>query len=85
MGDLKKLREKIDKIDKAILSLIEKRIKTATKIAKIKRKLKIPIYQPKREKELIKKIGALAKKKRINQKFVKSLFRKIIRYTRKNE
>jgi chorismate mutase/prephenate dehydratase len=55
--ELEKIREKIDNIDKKIVELISKRARLIKKIAEIKKKKKLSIYVPEREKEVYKKIS----------------------------
>ena len=56
---LEEIRNKIDKIDKELLSLIEKRSNFATKIFKAKDG--VDIFKPRREEHLIKKLISFAK------------------------
>lgn len=58
---LLKLRKQIDLIDGKMLDLIEKRMKVARKIKEIKKEVNIPIYQPAREKEIMKRLRAKVK------------------------
>ncbi|MBD3350871.1 MAG: prephenate dehydratase [Candidatus Lokiarchaeota archaeon] len=53
MEEIEELRTKINKIDKSIVDLIEKRAKIAKSIGELKQKLNLGIYQPGREKEVI--------------------------------
>ena len=71
---LEELRNKIDKIDKELLTLIEKRSNLATKI--IKAKGGVDIFKPKREENLIKKLISFAKSS--NPKFIENVWRLLI-------
>ena len=51
--ELNELRKYIDNIDKQIVNLIEERMKISVKVAEIKKKNNIEIFDPKREKEII--------------------------------
>ena len=57
--NLKTLRSKIDKIDKDILKLIQKRAAIAVSIGKIKSKISpnTSFYKPDREATILRKIG----------------------------
>ncbi|RKY38006.1 MAG: prephenate dehydratase [Candidatus Omnitrophota bacterium] len=55
--EIRRIREKIDSIDKKIVELISKRAKLIKKIGEIKRKRKLSIYVPEREKEVYRKIS----------------------------
>lgn len=54
--DLEKIRKEIDKIDYELLKILHKRINIIKKIREIKKNENLNIYQPEREREIIKKI-----------------------------
>ncbi len=60
LSELKRLRERIDEIDKEIISLLEKRLEIAQKIGKIKARASLPIQDEKREKEVLQRAGKFA-------------------------
>ncbi len=53
MKNMKSLRRKIDRADKRIVKLLNKRASHADEIGKIKEKLGLEIYSPEREKQVI--------------------------------
>ncbi|RPI75453.1 MAG: chorismate mutase [Ignavibacteriales bacterium] len=53
---LNDLRDEIDKLDKSIVQLLNKRTLYAVFIGKIKNELSIPTYSPEREKDISEKI-----------------------------
>ncbi len=55
MEDLKKIREKITEIDNRMAGLFEARMQQVAKVAEYKRENGLPIYDPKRETEVIAK------------------------------
>ncbi len=59
--DLKKYRDKIDQIDKRLVSLLNERAKASLGIGKLKMKTKKGIYAPAREQAILKKIASLNK------------------------
>ena len=63
MEKLKKLRDEIDDIDKQIVTLIEKRMKISVKVGKFKKENDMPIFDAKRENEVIEKKIELLKNK----------------------
>ena len=63
MEKLKKLRAEIDDIDKQIVILIENRMKVSVKVGKLKKENNIPVFDAKREKELIEEKIKLLKNK----------------------
>lgn len=79
MNSLKKYRKEIDKIDKAIIQLLEKRFSIAEKIGEFKRKFKLKIRDRKREKEMFEKRKKLIRKLNISSDFIEKLFRLIIK------
>lgn len=74
---LKEIRKEIDKIDKNIIALYQKRKKKIQEIAKYKAKIGKPILDKKREQEIYKKIDSLVKDKE-NKKELKEIYKKII-------
>ena len=46
-------RDRIDQIDTAVILLLNERANCATSIGKIKRKLKLPVYYPPREEQVL--------------------------------
>lgn len=63
MEKLKKLRAEIDDIDKQIVKLIENRMKVSVKVGELKKENNIPVFDAKREKELIEEKIKLLKNK----------------------
>jgi chorismate mutase/prephenate dehydratase len=58
---LKEIREKIDKIDDEILTLLNKRMELVKKVGELKNTTNAPIYRPEREKEIIERLAKLSK------------------------
>ena len=54
--ELERYRIEIDKVDTNIITLLNKRAEIVLNIGEIKKRLKLDVYQPKREAEVIKKI-----------------------------
>ncbi|MFH1269523.1 MAG: prephenate dehydratase [Candidatus Omnitrophota bacterium] len=57
--DLKKLRKRVDNIDKKIISLLNMRARTTSDIAEVKRKSGKSVYSPDREIEVLKKLALI--------------------------
>lgn len=55
MDELEQCRKEIDKIDKEILSLFEKRMDVAVRVANYKKENNLPIYDEERESKIIRK------------------------------
>ena len=57
MEDLKKVREKIDKIDEQIADLFVDRMEKVEEVTAVKKKNGIPVYNPDREREVLNKVA----------------------------
>lgn len=79
MNSLKKYRKEIDKIDRTIIQLLEKRFSIVEKIGEFKRKFKLKIRDKKREKEMLEKRKKLIRKLNLSSDFIEKFFRLIIR------
>lgn len=78
---IKELRGKIDRIDRKIIRLLEKRVEVAGRIGKIKKRNGLKISDIGREKEIIKNVSNSG----IDKNFVKKLFGLIIEYCKDEE
>ena len=83
MNKLKELQSKIDEINSKILNLVVKRNQIVKKVKEYKKQENLPIYNPKREKEIYEKMRKAAEKKNLNKKFVRKLFSLIIKQSKK--
>ncbi|WP_343192462.1 prephenate dehydratase domain-containing protein [Buchnera aphidicola (Taiwanaphis decaspermi)] len=77
--NLLKIREKINIIDMKIIKYIYERRKLSKKIIKIKKKNNLFLRDQKREIEVIKNISKKSKKYKLNNNFIKQIFKKIIK------
>lgn len=82
---LKQLRKQIDVIDEEIMNLLSKRLAVSRDIAVEKRRSNLPISDPKREKDILKRIEKRAIKLSISRKFALDLFGKIISLSKKEQ
>ena len=80
--DLSVTREEIDKVDKEIVGLIEKRMDLALEVAKYKMSTGKPIYDRERELEKLEKLGSMASSE-FNAKSVQELFLQIMSVSRR--
>jgi len=55
---LRDCRDRIDELDRRILDLINQRTRVVEEIGRIKQGLKMPIYEPKREDEVLENVTA---------------------------
>lgn len=82
MTTIKKLRNEIDKIDASIIKKISQRNKLSNKIGQFKSKLNKKIVDKKREQQLMLHYQKLCHHYQLNPKFIKQLFKLIIRHSR---
>lgn len=80
---MKEIRNQIDTIDKKIIALLGRRFKLVPKLAKLKKKEKLPIQDKKREEEMLSKLQKEAKKQGIDYKLIKKLYLEILKESRK--
>ena len=78
---LERYRKEIDKIDEQILELLLKRQDIAEKIGKIKKKLHLEVFDPAREKDVIRKLLDKAKG-RLDYQILRAVFNEIISASR---
>lgn len=70
---LELLRRKINQVDQKVLGLLSERQKLSLEIAKAKKTLKMPVYQPEREHAHRKVLLGLGKKLKLSPAFVGKL------------
>ncbi len=61
--DMKDLRKEIDDTDRAIVELINRRMEIASKIGEYKRENNLPVFDPKRERELLDRVEGYSDEK----------------------
>ena len=81
MGDLKDYRDEIDNIDKELISLFERRMNIAKKVAEYKKANNLPILNEEREKQVIIKNVNLLQNKEYS-KITQAFFEKIMELSR---
>jgi chorismate mutase len=82
--DIRKWRERIDKIDRTLVGLFNERAVCAEEIGKIKILLGLEVYSPEREKEVVKNVVA-ENAGPLNDEAVVRLFERIIDESRSLE
>jgi chorismate mutase len=81
---LKEKRKKIDLVDRRLLGLLNRRLRLALDIGKTKRELGAKIYDPAREKELLKRLIS-ENKGPLREGDLKRIFTMIVEICRKSE
>jgi chorismate mutase len=82
MKEMRELRSKIDKIDAEIIKKLSQRIVIAKKIGALKVKLGKEVLDKKRELQIERLHKRLSKKYKLNPKFVNTVFKTIVLYSR---
>ena len=75
--NLESLRDEIDKIDSQVVDLLNRRVRTATEIGKIKAKLGVDPYDPAREEQVFKKLVNLSTGP-MREDSLKTIYREVI-------
>lgn len=81
MGNLEDYRREIDSIDKELIALFEKRMNVAIKVGEYKKERSLPIFNAKREEEVIEKNINLLNNKEYSE-ITRSYFEKIMELSR---
>ncbi|MBI3552118.1 MAG: chorismate mutase [Elusimicrobia bacterium] len=76
--ELRAIRAGIDKVDNEIVRELAKRRALALRLARVKKTLKVPIYDRKRERALVERVKSWGSRHELNEEFVEVLFRLII-------
>jgi len=76
-ADLEDLRRRIDLLDESLVKLLNSRAACALEIGRLKREMKIPIYQPAREAEVLRNVEK-ANLGPLDQPAMRRLFERII-------
>jgi chorismate mutase len=76
-ADIDDLRNRIDLLDESLVRLLNARAACALEIGRLKREMGIPIYQPDREKDVLKHVQALNNGP-LDDQVIKRLFERII-------
>jgi chorismate mutase len=84
MDGIEKWRKKIDEIDLEMVKLLNERSQCAIEIGKLKHELKMEIYDPRREEEVISRVWKEANGP-LSKEAVKRLFERIIDESRRAE
>ncbi len=78
MNQLKGLRDRIDELDNSIVKLLNERLEVSRRIGVIKKKAKMDIYDPRREKEILSRIVGLGSKFGMREEDLRETYEKIL-------
>ncbi len=76
--ELEKIRTGIDKVDNDVVRALARRRALVIRLARVKKELKVPIYDRKREQALVDRVKKWGAHHELNEEFVEVLFRLII-------
>ena len=76
--ELAEIRAGIDKVDNDIVRELAKRRALVIRLARVKKELKVPIYDRKREQALVDRVKKWGAHHELNEEFVEVLYRLII-------
>ncbi|WP_392561570.1 bifunctional chorismate mutase/prephenate dehydrogenase [Orbus sturtevantii] len=83
--ELDVLRDKIDEVDKSILSLITTRLALVTQVGEVKSQYGIPIYDPKRESDMLAKRRHDAELAGVSPNLIEDILRRLMRESYNSE
>ena len=78
MEDLSNFRAALDRIDSQLIELLGQRFEVCRKVAEFKRQNEVPMMQPDRVKEVLRRNSELAKAHAVNPEFVQELYTLVI-------
>ncbi len=84
MADIDHWRKRIDEINLKLLELLNERGRCAIEIGKIKQRLNVEVYDPKREQQIIQHVQALTQGP-LTKEAIRRLFERIIDESRRAE
>ncbi|MBW2975280.1 chorismate mutase [Candidatus Woesearchaeota archaeon] len=71
---IKKIRRHIDRIDTVIITALAERMSLIPEVAEYKKKHNVPIFDEKREVEIMKKLKKVAAEQGLDEGFVEEIF-----------
>ena len=77
------LRQKIDQVDKQLMSLISERFALAQEIGEIKKEKGMKVFDPDREKLIKERLFKIAEEQKLNKEFISELYELIFQESRR--
>jgi len=71
---LDEIRKHIDRLDTVLITTLAERFSLMPEIARLKKESNLPIFQEKREQEIMKNLLAIAEKNGLEKSFVEEVF-----------
>lgn len=82
-AELSRLRDEIERVDRAVIELIAKRVQIAREVGAAKRAAGLPTLDPAREASLIRQVAVLAREAKLPDDDVRQIFWHIIGLSRR--
>ncbi len=80
--ELEALRAEIGRVDEAIVSLIDERLRLARRVGELKRTVGMGVLDPSREAAVVRRAGALARERGLDDEVVRDVFWRLIEMSR---
>lgn len=82
-AELSRLRDEIERVDRAVIELIAKRVQVAREVGAAKRAAGLPTLDPAREASVIRQIAVIAREAKLPDDAVRQIFWHIIGLSRR--
>lgn len=73
-GKIEKIRKQIDRLDEGIITFLAERMSVMPEMAEFKKQNNIPVYQEKREEEIMRRLKKKSEELGLNEDFVEEIF-----------
>ncbi len=80
--ELQAIRAEISRVDEAIVFLIDERLRLARRVGELKRSVGLGVLDPSREAAVVRRAGALARERGLDDEAVRSIFWRLIEMAR---
>lgn len=74
MDKIEKIRKQIDRVDRVLITALGERMSVMPDIAEYKKEHNVPVFQEKREQEIMKRLKKMAGDYNLNGSFVEEIF-----------
>ncbi|MFN2564170.1 MAG: chorismate mutase [Gemmatimonadaceae bacterium] len=80
--ELEAIRAEIERVDEAIVFLIDQRLRLARRVGELKRTVGMGVLDPSREATVVRRAGALARERGLDDEAVRDVFWRLIEMAR---
>ncbi len=82
-AELARIRDEIERVDRALVELVARRVQLAREVGAVKRAAGLPVLDPPREAAVVRRAGTLAREAGIDDDEVRYLFWHLIGLSRR--